>query len=59
MKRLLIALLCLLMTVGMAACGQNEQPVDNSTPPVENEEQGDLDYAVDPLINRFFNDRFP
>lgn len=56
MKRLLIALLCLLMVVGMAACGQEEQSLDNSTPTVENEEKGELDYAVDPLINRFFNE---
>lgn len=56
MKRWLTILLCLLMVVGMAACGNEEEPLDNSTPTTDNEEQGNLDYAADPLINRFFNE---
>lgn len=56
MKRWLTIILCLLMVVGMAACGNEKEPIDNSTPTTGNEEQGHLDYAADPLINRFFNE---
>ena len=55
MKRLLTILLCLLMVIGLVACGNTEENT-NTTPTVEEEEQGEVTYAVDPLINRFFNE---
>ena len=55
MKRLLTILLCLLMVIGLVACGDTEEHT-NTTTTVEEEEQGEATYAVDPLINRFFNE---
>ncbi len=52
MKRFLLILLCLLMVVGMAACGEKEA----DKPAVEEEEKGPLVYAADDVINRFFVD---
>ena len=50
MKRFLLILLCLLLVVGMTACGEEEQKPVNDEP----EEQGPAAYAVDAVINRFF-----
>ena len=51
MKRFLLILLCLLLMVGMTACGEEEQkPVTDD----ESEEQGPVVYALDDVINRFF-----
>ena len=52
MKRLLLILLCLLMMVGMVACGEKE----TGKPAVEEEEKGPVVYALDDVINRFFAD---
>lgn len=52
MKRFLLILLCLLMMVGMVACGEK----DTDKPATEDEEKGPLVYAVDDVINRFFVD---
>ena len=52
MKRFLLILLCLLMMVGMVACGEK----DTDKPATEDEEKGPLVYAVDDVINRFFAD---
>ena len=52
MKRFLLILLCLLMMVGMVACGEK----DIDKPATEDEEKGPLVYAVDDVINRFFAD---
>ena len=52
MKRFLLILLCLLMMVGMVACGEKE----TDKPATEDEEKGPLVYAVDDVINRFFAD---
>ena len=53
MKRFLLILLCLLMVVGMAACGDKE-----GTKPIvdDEEEQGPVVWAADDVINRFFTD---
>lgn len=53
MKRFLLILLCLLMVVGMVACGKQET---NKPAVDEEEEQGPLIYARDDVINRFFTD---
>lgn len=52
MKRFLLILLCLLMMVGMVACGEKE----DDKPAVEDEETGSPVYAADAVINRFFVD---
>ena len=53
MKRFLLILLCLLMVVGMAACGDKE----GAKPIVDDEEeQGPVVWAADDVINRFFTD---
>ena len=52
MKRFLLILLCLLMMVGMVACGEKE----DDKPAVEDEEKGSPVYAADAVINRFFVD---
>lgn len=53
MKRFLLILLCLLMVVGMVACGEKE----NDKPSIqEEEEKGPVVYALDDVINRFFAD---
>ena len=53
MKRFLLILLCLLMAVGMAACGdkENDKPATN-----DEEEQGPVVWAADDVINRFLTD---
>ena len=53
MKRFLLILLCLLMVVGMAACGEkeNDKPATN-----DEEEQGPVVWAADDVINRFLTD---
>ena len=53
MKRFLLILLCLLMVVGMVACGKQET---NKPAVKEEEEQGPVIYARDDVINRFFTD---
>lgn len=52
MKRFLLVLLCLLMVIGMVACGEKE---DNK-PTADEEEKGATVYAADDVINRFFTD---
>ena len=52
MKRFLLILLCLLMMVGMVACGEKK----TDKPAVEEEEKGSVVYAIDKVINRFFVD---
>lgn len=52
MKRFLLILLCLLMMVGMVACGEKE----TDKPAKEEEDQGSVIYALDDVINRFFAD---
>ena len=53
MKRFLLILLCLLMVVGMAACGKT----NNTKPAVdEDEDNGPVVYAADEVINRYFVD---
>ena len=52
MKRFLLVLLCLLMVIGMVACGEKE---DNK-PTADEEEKGTTVYAADDVINRFFTD---
>ena len=53
MKRFLLILLCLLMVVGMTACGEKEsgKPATN-----EEDEKGPVVWAADDVINRFLVD---
>lgn len=51
MKRFLLILLCLLMVVGMTACGNETEDKEKTD---TTEEQGTVVYALDDVINRFF-----
>ena len=54
MKRLLLLLLCLLMVLGMTACGKDDGGNDRNTAPTDEEDIFIASYAHDPLIDRFF-----
>ena len=54
MKRLLLILLCLLMVLGMTACGDKDTGKGNTTTTTQEEDIYYATYAHDLTIDRFF-----
>ncbi|WBW50705.1 ribose ABC transporter substrate-binding protein RbsB [Peptoniphilus equinus] len=56
-KKLLTITVCLMLAMGMVACGQkNEAPANNAAPAAEGETQGTVGLVVSTLQNPFFVD---